>query len=559
MKKTIKLLALILTMAMLTALAACGGDSQASLAPETEAPVIPTETAAPESESTPEPEPAGVSYPLTDEGAELTIFFMSNPMVVEAYMESSNVPGLRVAEEATGVHLVTQGVMPWAANEMFNIMINSGDSTDLIGQFATMYTAGSDNAIEEEVIYDLAPWMETCAPDYLTALETYADGIKSCTTDMGHMPEVGAVSMTPLVIDEGLMMRKDWLDGLGLDSPVTYEDMKEALMGFKTEYGSKGMMLMGTGVFGKNFLAGGYNINAYQVIGFMSEYAFYVVDGEVRHGYEQPEFKEYLSMLADWYAEGLINPDTLLLEADWLNPDHEKYINNGDVGLFYKSMSDIGALENSNVDPNCEITAVSDPVINEGDTIHVRPTVAQDYGLGGGVSITTSCEDPEMALKWLNWWFTEDGVMAGNYGEEGTTYNMVDGKPAYTDMIMKHEQGPFMAWNLYCNSATGIYAITDRLNVAYSEKELAAPQIWMSNTDSAYNYPLAASMTADEGSDFNSLMSEINTYASENILKFIMGEKSLDDFDAFVEQINSMGLQETIGLKQAAYDRYITK
>ena len=51
-------------------------------------------------------------------------------------------------------------------------------------------------------------------------------------------------------------------------------------------------------------------------------------------------------------------------------------------------------------------------------------------------------------------------------------------------------------------------------------------------------------------------MSEVNTYASECIVKFIMGQMDLNEFDAFVENMNGMGLQRAIEIQQAAYDRY---
>ncbi len=484
---------------------------------------------------------------------------MGNPNAVQATENSLDNASLRAAEAATGVHIVTRGVMPWTSAEEFNIMIASGEYTDLVFQFASLYTAGEDNAIEEGIIYDLAPMMETCAPDFLREISQFEDGIKAITTDGGHMPEIGNITIHELKPDQGLFIRQDWLDGLGMDTPVTYDDLHDALVGFQSEYGSRGMLMMNTGVFCNNYLAAGYGINAYQVVGFLSEYAYYQVDGEVRHGWAQPEFKDYLTMMSEWYAEGLIHPDTLLMSADWMNPDNETYINTGEVGLWFKSQSGITALEEANVDANCDIVALADPVLQPGDTIHTRTTAATRYGLGGGMVITTACADPELALKWLNFFFTEEGALIANYGEEGTTYTMVDGAPQYTDMIIQGEGGAFMAWNVNCLSCAPFLNDNTKLDVVYSEKELAAPDIWMSNADYAYMYPVAAVLNEEEGTEFNNLMSEINTYASENIIRFIIGELSMDEFDAFVNQMNEMGLPRCTELKQAALDRYMSR
>ena len=39
-------------------------------------------------------------------------------------------------------------------------------------------------------------------------------------------------------------------------------------------------------------------------------------------------------------------------------------------------------------------------------------------------------------------------------------------------------------------------------------------------------------------------------------IKFIMGETSLDEFDAYVQQIEAMGLEDVLAIQQAALDRY---
>lgn len=41
--------------------------------------------------------------------------------------------------------------------------------------------------------------------------------------------------------------------------------------------------------------------------------------------------------------------------------------------------------------------------------------------------------------------------------------------------------------------------------------------------------------------------------------KFIMGEKSMDEFDAYVEMLKSAGLDQVIECYQAAYDRYMAR
>ena len=65
--------------------------------------------------------------------------------------------------------------------------------------------------------------------------------------------------------------------------------------------------------------------------------------------------------------------------------------------------------------------------------------------------------------------------------------------------------------------------------------------------------------TAEETDELNRIMTDINTYREEMTYKFITGQESLDNFDAFVEQIKSQGIEDAIQIKQDALDRYLAR
>lgn len=555
MKKT-RISALLLLLAMLLSLAACGGGT----ASETEAPSAAATTQAPATIGAATVEPADeyktVSYPLTTDDAELSIFFFGMPDVVTALEDTLNNASFRVAEEATGVHLVSQGAMPWAAAEIFSIMLAGEDYSDLVFQFSGLYSQGYDHAVEEGVIYDLKDYMEDYAPDYLRALSDYSDGIVSCTTTEGYMPEIGMVIKSGNRVSNGLFMRKDWLDTLGMEVPVTYDDFYDVMLACNNEFGSRGMLMLNTGVVQYNYLISGYGIAGYQVDGYLGENAFYQVDGEVRHGWVSNEFKDYLTMMNKWYGDGLLNSDTLTLAPNWVDRGYQSYINQGDVCLWYNEYNSISTLEAMNEDPNCVIIPVADAVMNEGDTLHLL-TLPDTTGLGNsGCVVTTSCEYPEIAVAYLNWWFTEDGTLSSNYGEEDVTFTYVNGKPEYTELITESEAGIYTTWQMHCNNIMGTYNMNDKFDATYTETELSCNDVWSSNNDTAYIYSSLITMSADESSEYNSHMSEINTYASENIMKFVTGTLSLDEFDTFVDTIYDLGMERCIQIKQTAYDRY---
>ena len=52
-------------------------------------------------------------------------------------------------------------------------------------------------------------------------------------------------------------------------------------------------------------------------------------------------------------------------------------------------------------------------------------------------------------------------------------------------------------------------------------------------------------------------MADIQTYCDQAVPEFIMGSRPLWEFDAYVDTLNSMGLDRCIEIYQTAYDRFM--
>ena len=51
------------------------------------------------------------------------------------------------------------------------------------------------------------------------------------------------------------------------------------------------------------------------------------------------------------------------------------------------------------------------------------------------------------------------------------------------------------------------------------------------------------------------MQAAIDSYAKEMIMAFIVGNTSLDQWDAFQGELKAMGLDDYVAVVQAAYDR----
>ena len=70
------------------------------------------------------------------------------------------------------------------------------------------------------------------------------------------------------------------------------------------------------------------------------------------------------------------------------------------------------------------------------------------------------CEDIELAMRVLDYAYSEEGYMYYNFGTEGETYTLdEEGKPVYTDLIMKDPDGINNALDKYIGTQWGTAGI----------------------------------------------------------------------------------------------------
>ena len=63
-------------------------------------------------------------------------------------------------------------------------------------------------------------------------------------------------------------------------------------------------------------------------------------------------------------------------------------------------------------------------------------------------------------------------------------------------------------------------------------------------------------MTSDENAEYTQYFTDIDAYIQENEVKFINGERSLDEYDDYRATLKDMGIDKCIDIRQASLDRY---
>ncbi len=591
MKK--KLLALLLTAALaLTILSGCGsktesasGSSAASPAPDSAPAAVSTPETTPQEEeasaaeaSIPEEEEevvegpvAGdkdfdwsVFEPLSEEPVTLTMFY-TQPPPLAAIMDSPNDMSLlyQKFEEITNVHIDFQMVNMIDASTTFTLMIASGDYCDITNDALNYYDT-ADQAYEDGIAVDLMEYPDS-VPNFMALMEKYPQIRTDLETLEGHILNMPRIDM-PIgqAAENGLLIRKDWLDELGLDIPNSYDEMHDVLAAFKSSYNVTDPYIMPYQVLSPwGLMSAGYGIPA---VADANNFYVDLKTDKVALSTISDAYYDYLCMFRDWYQEGLINPNFVSQAS---NIPDESIISTEQTGIWFSDLSYIKTYQEllASINPNSELALMGDPGIDDQRSGYMEK---QFTSAGkGGFSVSEQCDDVALALSWCDMWYNPDLTQFINYGYEGETFEYDEnGKPVLGGIIVNNDLGlPSlkMANGVYlCTSGGFIYDL-HKYDLEFTDLQLEAYTKWIITADDpstvvTADFPGGAKLTADEADAVTTAMGDINTHVGEMALKFVTGAVELtpESYAAYVTDIEGMRLQEALDAMQSAYDRYLS-
>ena len=489
------------------------------------------------------PYPAELQLPLTETPKSLSFWYSGFPNFDFDVVFGQN-PAIAKAEELTGVHADMNIVSMDSYSEKFNLMIATGEYPDLIS--TGDYVGGYAQAVNDEVIIDITDYVETCALNYMALISQDEITKKSAYSDDSRIYGFASIQKEAALPGNGPIVRQDWLDALGLEPPETYVEYEAMLAAFQSELGAT-----------EPFLMNSTGIDSVLLAGFDTMVGFYVVDGAVQTGYTAKEMRDYVTMIHDWYENGYIgqsftaNPVGQPDEADILS----------DTAGCWTSGYQFSDYEEKASNPNYALTGTLYPVKEHGGIVHTsyQPVIIDCATF---FSVTSCCEDPELAVKWMDFWYSEPGFYLANYGVEGLSYDLIDGEPVMTELMTDNPDGlDVRATVMYYTAQLNIpyYKDTSNLNSAYEDYELAARELWRSNQDGAYVIPTAVAFNSAEADAYGLHITDIETYADENLLKFIVGDRPLEEWDDYVAVFQSLGIDACTEAYQNAYDRFMSR
>lgn len=494
---------------------------------------------------------APVTLPLTEEPVSFEVWMAAMGAAAQIEDLSTQNEGFAMLQERTGVKLEFNLVNFFAQSEVFSLMIASETYPAIMSGATMLYSNGEDAAIEDEVFINLKGYIEDFAPNYYALITANESIWNDVSTPEDNLAAFYSLYDDPIygLGDKGYLIRQDWLDDLSLSIPKTYNELYDVLVAFRDKKGASDALALPVSGLADAFM-GGYGVG----------FNFIVVNDEIKFSALEQGFKDYLQMLNQWYEEGLIFKDFYSFTNEIMFDDTAR-IGRGEVALFYNETGIMLNYAEYSDDPDCMFKAMASLVKNEGDVAYMtefKPTYADNARW----SITTNCDNPELAVQLCDYMYSPEGILLCNYGVEGISFEYSeDDTPIFTDLIMNNPDGYSFrdAVGLHTIDCVGTVYNPLRGATNYSAEQLSSWDDWTdANLDYSHKLPTKAELNMEEKSEYFNIYADIETFMNENIVRYITGDASFDTYETdFVKQIKGMNIQTCIDLYQIAYNRYL--
>ena len=527
-----------------------------------------------------------LAAPALAENPTVTYYVRGGTAQYEPYLYETLV-GLQKIQEMAGVD-IDWTVVCGNGDEIkaqYVAMMASGNYPDIIQwqhNNSLGYVGGVAQMYADGIIIELNDVIDQYMPNYKKLLEENPQVAKTLMDDEGRY--LYFTPINPLVTDLekasvtwwGLMMRKDWLENVGMEAPTTIDEWYDVLTAFKEgdpngnseqdeipfDAGSGGLLLF-MPAFG---ITNGWYVNP--------------ETGKVGYGQYSEEYKAYLETMAKWYAEGLVQnvyADENGTLADSADPNLYADLAGSWKGLANYWEQRLPQVKEKN--PNADFVAVQWPACVDGSGVSYADNYGMSYGDRVSTVISTDCKNVEAAARLIDAMYSEKGTNCTTWGTEdsdpinakqdwtnghGTyTIDPETGKKVETEwantICENFYDGAFPVKFRYAMSHVSFprWGAADYTMATREEQYVEASCLW-AQASNALEYPAAINLTTDAQKAVAEI-DNISNYINEMTYKFITGAEPLTNFDTYMDTLQKMGIENLIQMHQEAYDSFMSR
>lgn len=490
-------------------------------------------------------------FPIVDEPITLTFMTGKSSMTADDY---NDVYIWKKYEEMTNIH-IDWGLIPSEGLEYQKMLSIVTDEYPEV-----FYTAQlTDGEIYENgqfgVFLKLNDFIDKYMPNLKAILEKYPEIEKGLTFPDGNiysLPTIYDPEYSSIMSNIKPYIKKDWLDKLDMDIPETTDDYYKYLKAVKDTdligNGKNDEIPFGTSDIEHlyNYLKGSFGIGNRG-----SNHQFLDIDPETEELRFYPatdEYKQLIEYMNKLFSEGLIEDRVYTM-------DEGEFQGKGSAGRYGSVLTSNPEMTFGLKDEYVGMPALTGPNGDKSWTFVRSPLASK-----GGFAITDKNDNIAATLRWMDYFYGEEGATLFFMGVEDETYEVDDnGNYEYMsdvsendDLSLNHTLSsyftymssgyPGMIYEKLFNSAAGLPSSLEANEKLEPDK---IDEVWPPFT-----------FTDDEIDVLMQVQVDLYKTVDEMRAKLIVGQASFDEWDDYIDQLEEIGLDDYMKVQQAAYERY---
>ncbi|UFT98768.1 extracellular solute-binding protein [Radiobacillus kanasensis] len=354
--------------------------------------------------------------------------------------------------------------------------------------------------------------------------------------------------------DYTLAMRKDILEELGLEEPKTWEELEEVLMAMKEAYPN-------STPFSDRFKFESTLNVAATTFGTRAGWGLgngLMFDHDEEEFYFGPASEGHKKMVTYFHGlveKGLLDPESATQEDDQAI---QKLVNEESFVINANSQSVIdyrSKLNKALGEGNFEISKI---LVPGGPAGHVMG----GSKLENGIMISSKAKDDpnfDAMMQFIDWlYYSPEGKEFTKWGVEGTTYTVDDnGKRQIAEDVdyVGLNPGAPKQLNVDFGFSGGVFSYggsTELLHSMFSEEEIAF-QNGMHETKETLLPDPPIKYNEMELEQATLLSTPLLDHVKQSTLQFILGQRDLSEWDAYIKELEAKGLQRYVEQANEVY------
>lgn len=480
-------------------------------------------------------------FPIVQESVQLKVFGARD----QNHADWKNVRIFQDYEKRTNVKMDFQEVPNQGFEEKKNLLFASNDLPDVFLRSMLNRVEISKYGVESGQLMPLNDLLDKYAPNFKALMEKYPAIKASITSSDGNiysLPELDLSNTGRMGFKQWI--NKDWLNKLGLEAPTTTDELITVLRAFRDK-DPNGNGLQDEIPLGIREASSIYALGGSFGLDHQMKETLNIEDGKVHFWLKDEKFKSYLQYMNLLYSEKLLWKDYYKRDL----PAWRSNLSNALFGAFYMPYSDVFLKVEK------QFTGFIPLVGPYGDQLW------SDANSGvlqiGAFALSNVCTNPEAAIRWVDYFYSDEGSLYLRYGIKGETYTLdAEGNPVFVDSILKDPKG-FMTALGQINLVPGggapqlITNDTDGVVASDLTKKVSAMMVpYLPET--VYLQP---SFSQEETEEFVAIVQDLYKYRDEAVTKFILGEWSFSKWNEYCTTLDKIGLPKLEKLYQQAFDR----